>query len=187
MKKMVVYIVAALCVVLSVSAVGSSVGDYYMFGLYDRQDVSLTIDYRGVIMDQTQIEGEQYFTRRFESGPIASGFAVSSAEGDESGAFYEYVGMESNAISLGHGVANGPALPNEYYQFMSFVTDFSVSKNEIIIPVRNCQGKLVTDSAGVVGCGVDQVGQSPAGWSGSCPGDYKLVVKNGVVTDCRRK
>jgi hypothetical protein len=64
---------------------------------------------------------------------------------------------------------------------------FSVTEESLTLPVRGCSGKLVTDAAGVVSCGVDQIGPAEKGWSGTCPGDYKLVVKNGLVTDCKRK
>jgi hypothetical protein len=62
---------------------------------------------------------------------------------------------------------------------------FSVESNSAVVPVKNCDGKLITDSLGRLMCGVDKVG-SVSGWSGTCPSNWKLVVENGLVVACRK-
>ena len=115
---------------------------------------------------------------------------------------------------------------------------FSVDEQSMIIPIKDCSGKLITDANGVVSCtnetsgaqgpigltglqgiqgiqgiqgltgaqgskgdkgdtgatgprgiagsqGVPGTNYAPSGWTGTCPALYRLVIKNGVIVDCK--
>lgn len=64
---------------------------------------------------------------------------------------------------------------------------FSVTPQEMVIPVKNCAtGKLTTDAMGKIICSPDPVVEI-SGWSGTCPANHNVIVKNGLVVDCKPK
>jgi hypothetical protein len=84
-----------------------------------------------------------------------------------------------NVMSYGSCVLN----PSEISCVNKDTKYFAVSESETIFPVKNCIRGLVTDASGKVSCAPET---TTTGFTGKCPGDYDLVIKNGLITGCQK-
>jgi hypothetical protein len=126
----------------------------------------------------------------FEDGVYSLNVAESGLDAKQTYAVDNYfIGSINGAGFFAYGDISGNIQDNRFTQEKLEMKNswkgvfLSVDEFGMVIPNRNC-AYLSSDSLGKVFCS-----QMPSitGWTGTCPGDYKLIIKNGLIIDCKRR
>ena len=149
-------------------------------GDYDSSHITSDISYTGLLVTNILSEAvgssrEQY---SFRSGP-ANGITMTKENYyDVDGTIYNDFYMMNigyDEISMTFGKSPENYMLNPFASFYDYRNILRINKDEF-----QYAGFDVCTSSG-------NCKSTTSGWSGTCPENYKLIVKNGLITDCKRR